>query len=75
MDVEYLVRDMFEAVRPKTKIHESKEQADKAADQLDQEFRHKLGTGIKNNTKNVQDSMELYILVSFCKKCVENILI
>ncbi len=43
MDVEYMMRDTLEGLRPKLKLCENYDEACTAADQLDQEYRAKLG--------------------------------
>ena len=43
MDVEYMVWDTLEALRPKLKICQNWEEASQAADELDKEFRAKIG--------------------------------
>ena len=43
MDVEYLVSDTLENVRPKNKFSASWEEACAAAEEMDREFRAKLG--------------------------------
>ena len=43
MDVEYMLRDTMESLRPKQKVYESFEEAQKAVDELEQEYRAKLG--------------------------------
>ena len=43
MDVEYMVKDTLESLRPKLKLCESYEEAVTAAEELDQEYRAKLG--------------------------------
>lgn len=43
MDIEYLMKDVLEGLRPKLKLFESHEESCEASDKLDDEFRHKLG--------------------------------
>ncbi len=43
MDIEYLLRDTIEPLRPKLHICDNMEEAQKAADELDNEFKAKLG--------------------------------
>ena len=43
MDIEYLVQDTLETVRPKLRTAQSYEEAQQEAAKLDEEFRAKLG--------------------------------
>ncbi len=43
MDIEYLMRDTIETLRPKLHVCENYEEAQKAAEELDNEFKAKLG--------------------------------
>lgn len=43
IDVDNLVQDTVEAVRPKLKLFSNKEEAEAAADELDQEYKAKIG--------------------------------
>jgi regulator of nonsense transcripts 2 len=42
-DMDYLITDTLEAVRPKLQLAQSYEEAQEAANKLDAEFRAKLG--------------------------------
>ena len=46
MDIEYLVHDTFEALRPSLQRYTSYKEAAEAADQLDRQFRAKLGESL-----------------------------
>ena len=43
MDVEYMLKDTVEVLRPKLKLFQSYDEAVTAAEEIDKEFRAKLG--------------------------------
>ena len=65
-DVEYLMCDTLEQLRPKLKISTSWDEASQAADALDKEFASKLGELGLVEFRRVEVLMELHLRATGC---------